>query len=403
MKKLLCIIGAGPDQEPAFTLAKSMNLETIAIDINPHAPAMKIANYKLVVSTKNIPEIIKQLEKFQQQIRPLDGVITIAAEVSPTVAAIAEKFNLAGVSPKTALNTTNKCLRAKIFSEENINFPQYTIGTTPSQFTNAKFPAVIKPSDNSASRGVIMVNNFAEFEKQFPTSQKLSSDNQIILEQYIPGEQISIEGVVINKKLFVTAIADRNYIRNPQFYPYFVEDGGEMPSHHNKQTIQNIITEFNKAVQALNIHTGPTKGDIIISPNGKIYVIEVTSRLSGGGFCSRVVPMTTGINIVKTVIQLAIGITPDLIELKPKFNKGMCHRFYFHKPGKIKKIIGLNNIKKMPGVVDFVIQRPFKIGDILEPASYANRLFYIITIAKDRTTATKQANNAIASIKIITE
>jgi len=401
--KLLAILGAGPDQLPAFIEAKKLGIKTLAIDMNPNSQAFDIADYRMVESTRNIPGIISKLKEFHNNNRNIDGVMTIAAEVSPSVAAIANVFGLPGVSEEVAYLTTNKCARAERFKQNQTNFPNYWIGNILEDFIDVKFPVVIKPSDNSASRGVQLVENYEHLQSCFSSALGYSSDKQVILEQYLKGFEVSIEGVVIEGKLHVTGFADRNYARNEAFYPFFVEDGGDIPTVLSQELVRKVVAEFEKAVSAIGIKLGPTKGDVIITPDGMVYVIEVTSRLSGGGFCSRTVPLTSGVNIVKTTIQLALGITPDISDLVQKFRKAMSHRFYFHKPGKIKAIIGLDQIASMPGIADCIFQRPFKVGDTLEPVTYANRLFYVIAVADDRETAIKYAENAIKSVDIIVE
>ncbi len=398
----LLIIGAGTDQVPAYERAQALGIETVAIDYDPNAPAFSIAQYHYVVSTKDIDAVIDTAKRIADTIG-LDGVMTIGAEVSPTVSAVADSLNLPGVSPEVALLTTNKCARAKRFMEANIRFPNYSVIDQKNQKHTLKYPLVIKPSDNSASRGVRIIENDHELAQTLPESLALASDQQVILEEFVPGDQISIEGVVVDGILHVTAIADRNYARNPYFYPLMVEDGGEMPTKHAQPTIDKMCAEFAKAAKALGIHTGPTKGDLIISQEGDVYVIEVTSRLSGGGFCSRVVPRVNGINIVDTTIQLAVGQSVDTSTLKPKFSKGMCHRYYFHQPGKIKSIKGFDALKNKEGVVEVVVNQPFRVGQILTPTSYANRLFYLITIAESRKSAIELANNAMESVTIEVE
>ncbi len=395
----LLIIGGGIDQLPAYERAKAMGIRTVAVDYNPNAPAFDIADAHFIVSTRDIPGVLDVAQKVDHSMG-LNGVMTIGAEVAPTVSAVVEAFNLPGVSKKVAHLTTNKCARAEIFRKTNVCFPEYAIVDSKNTQHNLNYPLVIKPSDNSASRGIRIIENDEELHAALPDALAFASDKKVILETFIPGDQISIEGVVVEGKLHVTAIADRNYSRNPYYYPLMVEDGGEMPTKHDAKTVDAMCDAFAKAVAAVGIHTGPSKGDLIIAEDGSVYVIEVTSRLSGGGFCSRVVPRVNGINIVDATILLALGKPVDPDTLKPAFNKGMCHRYYFHRAGKITQIKGFDKVKDCEGVVEVVVNQPFDLGQVLDPPSYANRLFYLITIAETRDTAIALAENAIASVTI---
>ena len=400
MVKTLLIIGAGVDQTPAYRLAQAMGIHIVGVDMNPQADAFVVADDALIVSTRDIAAVVAAARHYHTTQRPIDGVMTIGAEVSETVAAVAEAIDLPGVSPRVAFLTTNKVARAAVFRQHDVRFPHYWVGNRVEDFADVTYPAVIKPSDNSASRGVRLLGGHEELVAAFAEAKSLASDGQVMVEEYIPGHQLSVEGVVVTGRLYVTGIADRNYSRNADYYPLLIEDGGEMPSVVEEPILARVREEFARATSAIGIQTGPTKADIIISPQGEVYIIEVTSRLSGGGFCSRVVPMTTGVNIVTTTIQLALGLPVDLGTLQPSMNKGMCHRYFFHKPGVITRIEGLDTVGQMPGIVDFVINRPFAVGDYLEPINYANRLFYVIAIAETRDQAIGYAEAAIAAVTV---
>lgn len=391
----LIILGAGPDQIPAYIQAKKLGINTIAVDYNPDSVAFDYADKILVASVKHIKETISALKKLNET---YIGVMTLGVEISPIVAAVAKEFGLISVSEQTAFLTTNKCARNEFLNQTKIQIANYQVVTDIHE-VNLNYPFVIKPSDNSASRGVQLVDSVDELKRVFDSSKKLSSDKQLLIEEYLSGPEISIEGFMLNGKMYVTGFADRNYSRNPEFYPFFVEDGGDYPTFLSQDIVAEAKKVFEQAALALGITEGPSKGDLIVTDSG-VKVIEITSRLSGGGFCSRIVPLQTGVDIVRATIQWACGLTVFADDFIPKYNKAISHRFFFHKPGKIKAIKGLDKIKEMPGIVDVVIQRPFDVGDVLEPVSYANRLFYVIAIADDRETAIKYATDAIASVEI---
>ncbi|WP_022664669.1 ATP-grasp domain-containing protein [Desulfospira joergensenii] len=392
--KYLIVLGAGPDQVPAYVEAKKLGIKTIAVDYNPKSVAFTNADISLIASVKDREETIKALKNLNQE---YCGVLTLGVEISPVVAAIAKEFGLNGVSEKTAYLTTNKCARYEMLADTGVLIPKFQIVKDMASI-GMDYPFVIKPSDNSASRGVRFIANEKDLKSSFEDARRLSTDGMALIEEYLDGAQISIEGLMVNNKLHCTAYGDRNYDRNPDFYPFFVEDGGDSPSKYDEFKDQ-AIQAFEKAAQILGIENGPTKGDLILHDN-KVYVIEVTSRLSGGGFCTRIVYNQTGVNLVIPTIKQACGLPVEDKDFLPDRKKYVSCRFFFHEPGKIVSIQGLDKIEEMPGIVDFVMQRPIKIGDVLEPVSYANRLFYVIAVADDRKTAIKYSEDAINSVEI---
>ena len=394
----LIILGAGPDQVPAYLEAEKAGIPTLAVDYNPKAPGFQYATKKLIASVKHKGQTLQALKDLREKYL---GVITLGVEISPIVAAVAHEFSLVGVSEQTAWRTTHKCARNDALKHACIPIAEYQVVQSLDDVSMA-FPFVIKPSDNSASRGVQLVRSQDELMGVFDIAKAFSSDGQVLIEEKLSGPEISIEGFMLNGKMHVTGFADRNYGRNPEFSPFFVEDGGDYPSILPEETQAEARKCFETAARALGIANGPSKGDLIVTPEG-VKVIEITSRLSGGGFCSRIVPLQTGVNIVSTTLKWACGMNISADEFQPKWNKGVSHRFFFHKEGKIKKIKGLNQVKNLPGIADIVIQRPFAVGDVLEKQTYANRLFYVVTVAEDRASAIRYAENAIASVEILVE
>ena len=395
----LIVLGAGPDQVPVYMEAQKLGIKTIAVDYNPKSEAFKFSNEKIIASVKDKEETINALKSFGKEYA---GVMTLGVEISPVVSAVANAFGLTSVSERTAYLTHNKCARNEELKKNKIPIPDYQIVEDQKQISMG-FPFVIKPSDNSASRGVQIVDGHEILKDAYEIAESFSSDGKVLIEEQLSGPEISIEGFMLNGKMHVTGFADRNYSRNKDFYPFFVEDGGDYPTILSNDIIREANEIFEKAALALGIENGPSKGDLIVTGQG-VKVIEITSRLSGGGFCSRIIPLHNGINIVAETIKWACGIKVDEEELEPKYCKNISHRFHFHDQGKIIKITGLKELEKLPGIEDIVIQRPFDIGDVLDPVNYANRLFYVISSSdKDRATAIKYAENAIKSVQIITD
>jgi biotin carboxylase len=388
----LIILGSGPQQLLAYKTASRLNIQTLAVDFEKNTPAAKIADKFLLASIKDKNDCLKGLEKLNLHYK---GIVVPAAEVMPVAAAIAKRFNLVCVDEVTAYNTTNKCARIEILKNADIPVANFEIIETNSLPKHISFPLIIKPSDNSGCRGVRVVETKEEWEKAHQEASSLSSDGRVVVEEIMHGDEISIEGFVLNNQLFLTGFSDRNFI--PGFYPYFMEDGSTAPSKHNPEIFQKAIDVFEKAVKAVGIKEGPTKGDLLVT-NGEIKVLEITSRFSP--LFPMLMPFKEGIDQMEAYIRWAcrLSVSPNL--LTQKYNKAMAHRFYFHKPGRVIKIEGLDNLDNQQGVKVVVRLRDIKINDVLEAATFTNRIFYLVTIAETREEAIKLANKAIDTVKI---
>lgn len=395
MKDYLIVLGAGPDQIPAFQAAKNLGIPTLAVDWNPDSPGFQWADQTLVASVKHPDELIPALCETNLSFR---GVMTLGVEISPVVAAVGSKFGLTTVNEETAHLTTHKCARNRVLLEAGVPIPRFEVVHHACDI-KMKPPFIIKPSDNSGSRGVQIVDASMDLEQVFAQTRPFSSDGLVLIEEQLKGPEISIEGFMLNGQMFVTGFADRNYSRNPQFYPYLVEDGGDYPTNLPEDVVRLAKQVFEDAARALGIDNGPSKGDLIVT-HGGVKVLEITSRLSGGGFCSRIVPLQNGVNIVNSTVQWACGLEVDPKALLPRWNRGISHRFFFHRPGRITRIEGLEAACNMPGIEELVIMRPFAVGDVLEAQTYVNRLLYVVAVADERHQATEIATRAIQTISI---
>jgi biotin carboxylase len=133
-----------------------------------------------------------------------------------------------------------------------------------------------------------------------------SPSKTLILEEFIDGPQVSTESLVQNGDVWNIGFADRNYANTKDYAPFFIEDGGTQPSVLNKKSQGMIFDLAAAAGKALGLSNGVIKGDMVLN-NGRPYVIEIATRLSGGWFSSIQIPASTGVPIVQYAILQALG------------------------------------------------------------------------------------------------
>lgn len=397
-KKFLIILGAGPQQEKLYILAKAEGHNIVGVDIDQNACSKKYCDKFLNLSIKKSEQIINELKKINLS---YSGVITCGAEVSPQVSAIALEFNLLGIPIDVALDTTDKIRRSNVLSKKRIRIPKFET-VKNAKAVSIDLPVVIKPADSSGSRGVELVKNKQELEKAIENAKEISPSNRVICEEFIAdGIEVSIEAFVLDSKPYITGIAERHFLDINETFPEFIEYGGTMPPTFSESLIEECKKVFTSAIKALNINCGPSKGDLIIK-DGKVYVLEITSRTSPG-FASEMQPLNSGIEPLRVLIQWATGNFVSAKNLLPKFNRGVAHRYYIHKKGKVKEIIGIDDLEKNKLVKNLLILNKVKINDYLGPVSYMNRILYIITEGKTNRTAIRRAERILDKIEVRTE
>ena len=393
----LVILGAGPQQEKLYILASKFGHKIIGVDINKNALAKKYCDIFLNISIKDDVEIIKRLQETKLN---FSGVVTCGAEVSPQVSRIAESFNLIGIPHKVAINTTDKFARSKALQAKGIKIPLFQLIEIDSDIDIA-LPVIIKPIDSSGSRGVSLVYERNKLSEAIALAQKVSQSNKVLCEEFIKdGTEVSIEAFVIDGVPHITGIAERHFLDIEKTFPEFIEYGGTMPPTFSSSLQLKCEKVFSDAIIALEIKGGPSKGDLIIRDN-EVFVLEVTSRTSPG-FAAEMQPLNSGIEPLKILLKWATGESIDLELLKPKFSRGVAHRYFQHEPGVVDNIKGLESISNNPDIkYHLILNSPVK-GEVLQPMSYMNRLFYIITDGETNLEAISKAETALNNINITT-
>jgi biotin carboxylase len=392
--KLIMILGASILQLPAIQKAKEMGLQVIAVDMDKNAIGFKYADICLEVSTIDIPSVIEAAKKYK-----IDGIMTLASDMPMrTVAAISKEMGLIGITEDTAIKTTNKAVMRQCLKENKVPIPAFYKAITKEQYLkvlgNFESKCIVKPADNSGSRGVFFIKNISDkdlIDYAFEYSKKYSRNGEIIVESFMEGYEVSVETLSIEGKVYVIQITDKLTTGGPRF----VEMGHSQPSQLPNEIKKQIMIVAANAVKAVGIVNGPSHTEMMVTKEG-IKIIELGARLGGDCITTHLVPLSTGVDMVKCCIQIALGDRPDI---KSKFSKGAAIQYFETKTGKITSIAGVDEASKLPGVKEISFVK--HIGDITDGIySSSDRIGFVIAQANDTQKAIAICKSAIKNITI---
>jgi biotin carboxylase len=254
--------------------------------------------------------------------------------------------------------------------------------------------------DSRGSRGVQRIAQVADLTKAFMLAREHSPTDRVMVEEYLEGPQVSTESVVVNGRCFTPGFSDRNYEYLERYAPFFIENGGDLPSRLPDEIQFRVRNVVAKAARALGVTDGTVKGDIVIH-NGQPYVIELAARLSGGFFCTREIPLNTGVDFLGAALKLAVGDEVSDEELEPKHLTPVIQRYAFPDPGKVVRIAGADEARRISGVAEVVVTA--KPGDVIPPAGDKRpSAAMVLATGASRETALQAANDALACLKIET-
>jgi biotin carboxylase len=397
------IIGGGVEQIPAYERAKNRGLRIVGTDIDPNAPALQLADHVLVVSTKDAQATALKAEEFNR-IHKIDGVMTIANDVPYTVALVANQLGLPSLELHSAVLATDKLLMKDAFTKAGVECPWYSEVNSENQLAELtedrdRQDYVIKPTDGSGARGVLLINGQTDIKWAYAEAVKWGRSGSVIVEKFIPGLQLSSESFILDGKCFTPALAERNYSRLDQFRPHIIEDGGTIPALIDASLNEKISDLILRGALAMGIERGIVKGDLVIGEDGEPLIIELAARLSGGWLSTHQIPATTGVDLVNAVISDALGIDVKESDLVAKFNRATAIRYFFPPEGQIVAIDGLDEIARSSGVLKYGIFR--QVGDFQPKVlMHPDRFGFVLVEADTREQAIELVDQAISKLTI---
>ncbi|MBV9043610.1 MAG: ATP-grasp domain-containing protein [Alphaproteobacteria bacterium] len=404
MSKTLLIVSGGIEAADAAKRAKEMGHYVVVSDINQQAPGFQFADSCLIADVYGPEETAAAAVRFSRKVRKIDGVICVAADAPVTAAMVAQRLGLPGISVESARLACDKLAMKRRFAERGVPVPWFDEVPTVQALQRIAIERgrnlVIKPVDSRGSRGVQRVAQIQDLTKAFEFARSHSPTERVMVEQYLQGPQVSTESVVVDGVCHTPGFSDRNYEYLDKYAPFFIENGGDLPSHLTPAIQDKVKDVVARAAAALGVTHGTVKGDMVVH-NGEAYVIELAARLSGGFFCTREIPLNTGVDFIGAAIKVALGESLSADELTPKQQLPVIQRYAFPKAGRVVSVEGAEDARRVAGIEDVIVTA--KPGDII-PAAGDKRPSAAMVLARGATheSALKAANDALACLKIVT-
>ncbi len=247
----------------------------------------------------------------------VDAVIAADDHTTILAAMLAEKLELPGNSLEASEKTRNKLSLRRTLAAGGMPSPKFLVAKIAeppeSYLAQIEFPVVLKPLLLSGSRGVIRANNPEEFIAAFHRiavllqsreffQMRSTAAKRILIESYIPGFEVAVEGLLTRGKLSVLAIFDKP---DPLEGPFFEETIYVTPSRLPEKTQRAIHIAVAQACEALGLQHGPIHAEARLHEQG-VFIIEVAARTIGG-LCSRTLKFGTGMSLEELVLRHATG------------------------------------------------------------------------------------------------
>jgi biotin carboxylase len=330
------------------------------------------------------------------QARPVRAVIPAGGETAALVAALAaERLGLVHNPPAAAEAARNKRLLRERLDAEGVPQPCWLsadLEDDPAALAarverELGWPCVLKPLLLSGSRGVMRADDASDFVARFArlrrlllTPELLAMDpvasRQILVESFVPGAEVALEGLLENGRLVPLALFDKP---DPLDGPFFEETLYVTPSRLSASTQAQVAVVTQMAARAMGLVDGPVHAELRLPHDCCLgselgVVIEVAAR-SIGGLCGRMLRFGTGMSLEELLVRHAVGASVAS-QVRERAAAGAM-MLPIPGAGVLREVTGVDAARAVPGIEDVVISTPLgaELVPLPEGSSYLGFVF----------------------------
>lgn len=296
------------------------------------------------------------------RMHPVDAVIPVDERTVVVAAAIAQALALRHNSVQAASAAADKHRMRESLQACRVPEPAFRRCAVDDDAAllgrDVSFPCILKPVVLSGSRGVIRADNKAEFVSAFARLAAIldspeiksrgAASRQILVEEFIPGKEVAVEGILSGGAFRLLAIFDKPDSLDG---PFFEETIYVTPSRLPVAVQQEIAECAARACGALGLTEGPVHAELRINDAGP-WVIEVAAR-SIGGHCSRVLRFRGGRSLEELILQQALGL--EIGSLQREQEAAGVMMIPIPRAGVLEKVRGLAEASATQGIDEILI------------------------------------------------
>ena len=370
-KKSILVFGVGELQRSIIRRAKLKGMFTIGIDPCADAICKDEVDAFEIVGGQDFEGTCAVVEKYG-----VNAIVTAATD-KPLVmmARVAEKYGFPFYSVETAQWSTDKYQMKQRFLEGGVPCARGRLISKVEDAEDLYYPLIVKPRDNSGSRGVKLCRTKEELAASMAEALEYSKLDSVLVEDFIEGQEYSIESLHYEGKSEVIQFTEKTTTE----FPYNVELVHKQPANLTESQKAAICDLISKIARCMRFENCPSHTELKINERG-IFIIETSPRLGGDYITSTLVPLSTGINMEDQLLNIALGGKVDTQTGCVEKASGVC--FFCLPEGVVKRIDPqINEVASWSGVYSFELK--LKEGDeVHQITSSLNRYGEFILVGK---------------------
>ncbi len=367
MKRILVLAGVESYSAGSFLRAAEQLGITVLVGVNGSMPAGGAVLPLDYTHRESSLRRVADLGALDGVVAVDDSGVRLAAEISA-----AQGLHSSGV--EAVVSAANKHVMRQVLdntSAGGIWYQCHPLHTDPLQLaSDLRYPCVLKPLNLNASRGVMRVDNpqqfiqrwqqLANFLQQAPF--KADTKSHILVEAYLEGAEVALEGIIEQGQLQVLALWDKPAASQG---PFFEESMLITPSQLTPQQQAQVIATTQVAVNALGLKQGPIHAEFRINTTAQL--LEIAPRCIGGK-CGKLLEFQNNLNLHSLILQNALGqsLPKNLLLASPAV--GVC---MLHPPqsGRLQAVAGQSKARAAGAILELTAHT----GQWLHATPYGNQ------------------------------
>jgi biotin carboxylase len=300
---------------------------------------------------------------------PIDAVVAVDDQGVLVAATAGERLGFPHNPPNAVAATRDKAAMRAALATAEVPQPAFAMATDPGKLPDLGYPCVVKPVDLSGSQGVIRADD-AEEARAAATRVRAITGGPLLVEEYVPGVEVAVEGILSDGDLEVLAVFDKP---DPLVGPYFEETIYVTPSRLPPATLARVADLTGRACAATGLVEGPVHAELRIDGD-RMWVIEVAAR-SIGGLCARALRFGAGIALEELILRHALRMPLDGLVREQEASGVMM--LPIPRAGVLREVRGQEAAHAVPGVtgLEITVPRGRRVRPLPEGDRYLGFLF----------------------------
>jgi biotin carboxylase len=332
--------------------ARALGAEVVVASERRQALAGVMGHRALTVNCKNPDEAADSIARLAAR-KPLDAVVAVDDEGVLVAALAGQRLGLAHNPPDAAARSRDKAAMRRALEEAGVPQPEFRMAGPDADVAGLAaevgLPCVVKPVSLSGSRGVIRADDreaavvAAKRDPAIPADAGEDPEAPLLVERYIPGDEVAVEGLLRGGTLEPLAVFDKP---DPLEGPYFEETIYVTPSRLPPETLGAIVRMTADAAAALELVEGPIHAELR-TDGGRAWVLELAAR-SIGGLCSRALRFGVGVTLEEVILRHALGLPID--DLRRESAASGVMMIPIPRAGILEEVRGQDRARAVPGI-----------------------------------------------------